>query len=1215
MNAHYFFFAFRWMVCGCENRQTCAFFECTVRSSAGRFWNGVTAVLSSAKIGTASWRYYTDCVACRTTEYYLGVGEAPGRWHGRGLEQLGLEPGAVVTEQQLEAMFARGLHPGTGDRLGRAWRADGVTGFDMTFSSPKSVSALWALGSDEMAAAAMAAHRAAVKAGLSYLDTHAGLSRRGTDGFEQVATEGLVAALFDHRTSRAGDPQLHTHALVLNKVRCADGTWRTLDATELFHHKKSAGMIYQAALRNEMSQRLGVQFHEVNEHGQAEIRGIPAELLKMWSKRTAAIDLEALPKIAEYEKLLGRTLSRSERAAVMKTAVLKTRPGKTHPEAAALHATWAEEAARAGWTPERLRDAVPTQPVGAGRDRARKGPGRDAGVLPTDPADSAGGGPSLAHTLAGVLPTNPGEPERTGAEDEAVVLAGLQAAGQRRAVFSRADVAGQIAARLPTSGLTATEVVARVEQLTDLAVALTEAVPVGAPVRGVTPRASDPRYATVQVLSAEARILSLAEQGRRAGYGRVPHQLREAATTIGRLDPDQQAALGRLTGGGDFLSVLTAPAGAGKTATLGATTLAWEQAGYRVIGLAPSARAAAELAAATGGRTDTLAKWLHNQTRLAQLPASERAWTALDDRTVLILDEASMASTLDLDTLTRLAAQSASKVVLVGDPGQIGVINGPGGMLAALSHAGHGIELGQIHRFTVDWERQATLQLRKGDPTILGTYDVTGRLHPCPDGDTALDGVFTHWAAARAEGQDALMLARTRADVDALNARARAAALTDGLISGPVTSEGERDWQAGDLLRTRRNNRRLTLDHPSGHARGQDPDRVGQDSRQHGQDSDRHGQGSDRPGQESGPVTGQASGQGPGHVRNGDRYRVLGPGPDGGLIVEDLAGRGTVVLPADYLAEHCEYGWASTIDGAQGVTADLGLVLVRPGIDREHLYVAMTRGRHGNHAYITPDVSSDPDGDDHHGPGPGVGGRPATGDQQHGTAGDTAAVQQLREQAMQVLRTAVVTSGAQDAAHTALATAREAAANAARRQAERQAAQAEARRRATRQLPPEHQKTLQQLTDRRAEHAQLQIRQADLQATLDQAREQLGALPRWARHSRRDALQGTITQVQQQVGQAQREQGSVAAEIERLTRRADQQARERDTTATDTARASARRAWADVWDGTGLTSPRPTRDPWPQTPCGPETPSRTGPGLSSPSYYPQPPQPGRGRGR
>ena len=145
---------------------------------------GVGRVLSSAKIGTGSWRYYTAGVACRASDYYLGVGEAPGRWHGRGLAQLGLSAGSVVTERELEALFARGLHPGTGDRLGRAWRTDGVTGFDLTFSAPKSVSALWALGDSTTAAEAMAAHRAAVRAGLAYLDAHAALSRRGTDGVE-----------------------------------------------------------------------------------------------------------------------------------------------------------------------------------------------------------------------------------------------------------------------------------------------------------------------------------------------------------------------------------------------------------------------------------------------------------------------------------------------------------------------------------------------------------------------------------------------------------------------------------------------------------------------------------------------------------------------------------------------------------------------------------------------------------------------------------------------------------------------------------------------------------------------------------------------------------------------------------------------------------------------------------------------------------------------
>src|SRR5665213_520356 len=108
---------------------------------------GKTDVLSSAKIGRTSWRYYQASVAVGACEYYLGAGETPGVWVGRGLHELGLEPDAEVSEQQLEAVFARGLHPGTGEALGRAWRADAVTGFDLTFSAPKSVSVLWALGS------------------------------------------------------------------------------------------------------------------------------------------------------------------------------------------------------------------------------------------------------------------------------------------------------------------------------------------------------------------------------------------------------------------------------------------------------------------------------------------------------------------------------------------------------------------------------------------------------------------------------------------------------------------------------------------------------------------------------------------------------------------------------------------------------------------------------------------------------------------------------------------------------------------------------------------------------------------------------------------------------------------------------------------------------------------------------------------------------------
>lgn len=136
------------------------------------------------------------------------------------------------------------------------------------------MSALWALGDDTTAGQVRAAHAAAVEAALGFLEAHASFSRRGRDGVEQIATAGFVAALFEHTTSRTGDPQLHTHALVVNKVRCADGVWRTIDGYEVFHHKKAARALYQAALRTELATRLGVTFGPVSEHGQAEIAGV-----------------------------------------------------------------------------------------------------------------------------------------------------------------------------------------------------------------------------------------------------------------------------------------------------------------------------------------------------------------------------------------------------------------------------------------------------------------------------------------------------------------------------------------------------------------------------------------------------------------------------------------------------------------------------------------------------------------------------------------------------------------------------------------------------------------------------------------------------------------------------------------------------------------------------------------------------------------------------
>ncbi len=490
-----------------------------------------------------------------------------------------------------------------------------------------------------------------------------------------------------------------------------------------------------------------------------------------------------------------------------------------------------------------------------------------------------------------------------------------------------------------------------------------------------------------------------------------------------------------------------------------------------MIGLAPSARAAAELAAATGGSADTLAKWIHDHDRRGLLPADARARVVLNAATVVVVDEASMANTGDLDVLVTAAARAAAKIVLVGDPAQIGVIRGPGGMLAALAAAGHGTELYSVHRFPHDWEAQASLGLRAGDPTVLAEYQRHGRVHGHTDTAEAVEAVHTHWARERAAGRDVLMMARTRADVEALNTAARATAQAGGELHGPVVRLGERDWQAGDLLRARRNDQRLP---------------VGAD----------------------------------GHVRNGDRYRVLSADA-AGLRVEHLDRGEPAFLPADYVTAHAEYGWATTITSAQGATVDVGIVLARPGLDREHLYVALTRGREANHVYITPDPTTE--AEDHHRLPP-AGRSGATPD----------------ERALDVLTTALMSSEAQDAAHTARENARARAVEEARRRAEDAA-----RRAAEPIVPTDHVARATQLTLRQQQRDRLTEDQRKHRHDAAAARTELAGTSR-LRPGRRHHLIDTIDTHERALQATFPAAVLFDREIENLTRQVGADTRQRE---------------------------------------------------------------------
>jgi conjugative relaxase-like TrwC/TraI family protein len=247
-------------------------------------------MLSIGKLGRGQERYYLDKVAEGAEDYYSGEGEAEGYWLGDAAEDLGLQ--GKVGPDQLVAMLT-GNDPSSGDSFGMQHVSGNgpVPGFDLTFSAPKSVSLTWALGGPPAGAQIKEAHAEAVKAGLDYLQEAACWTRRGKGGGEFVKGNGFLAAGYSHRSSRAGDPQLHTHVLVANATRGPDGRWTRLYHPAIYHHAKTASYIYEAHLRDELTRRLGVNWRPV-EKGLSEIKGFDPSHLRAFSTRRAEI-LEA----------------------------------------------------------------------------------------------------------------------------------------------------------------------------------------------------------------------------------------------------------------------------------------------------------------------------------------------------------------------------------------------------------------------------------------------------------------------------------------------------------------------------------------------------------------------------------------------------------------------------------------------------------------------------------------------------------------------------------------------------------------------------------------------------------------------------------------------------------------------------------------------------------------------------------------------------------
>jgi hypothetical protein len=608
-------------------------------------------------------------------------------------------------------------------------------------------------------------------------------------------------------------------------------------------------------LRSELTHRFGVWWGPIV-NGQAEIAGMPKELLSVFSKRAADIDVPLAAKVETFRDRHGCEPSHSQRAAMVREAAQDTRGRKSGHGAPGLVTRWQREAADSGWTVEQLVAEIEA-----------------AARQPT---------PAAPLTVGGVVAAVSAQHSSWGRPD---VL---------QAVCDEQRPVSQMSARrwLDTLERGADRVLERCVDLD--------------PPDATRRRASDgrslwieptaPRFTSEAVLAEEEHIVTWA----------IDAQSEPAApsATVDRDGLDVlQAEAAASVAGADRLVLVVGPAGAGKTRMLAAAVADLHDRGRAVFGVAPTAKAARVLERDTGMRADTFAKLLHEWEQPDRPPRPE---FQLPPATTIVVDEAAMLSTPALHQLVLLAEANRWRLALVGDHRQLQAV-GRGGLYTELCTNGRVDELEQLHRFTHDWEAEASLLLRSGDPRALDAYQANGRIIPGTF-DEHLERIAEKWIQRHQDGDTVGLIASTNEHVDAINAAVQTARVDAGQLNNDnVTSIAAGEHVCvGDVVATRRNDRTL--------------------------------------------ITSAGD-----HVHNRETWTVTAVGTDGSLTVTRERGHGTVTLPADYAHDHVRLGYAATQHGYQSDTVDHSISLVAPVTTRRGLYVAATRGRDDNVICVVTD--------------------------------------------------------------------------------------------------------------------------------------------------------------------------------------------------------------------------------------------------------------------
>lgn len=787
--------------------------------------------------GYADYLENGDAATATKEDYYAAEGDM-GRWIGRAAQEMGLT-GELKPGQLLAGL--QGFHPETGERLAKNAGEEHKGGWDGTFSSPKSVSCVWAVADPELRAAIEAAQQAAAERALSFLEDAGAFSSRSRTDPGPVS--GVAAATYLHGTSRKADPQLHNHCAILNLQ--PDGSAMELDT----RWKKPAGAVYRTELAAGM-RRLGFQVER--DSWSFRLAGVPESVEKEFSRRRAQIE----------ERLAETGYSSAKAAAVAAAQTRKSKELTTRDE---LFADWETRAAAHGFTRESvqaLRNAASHDHelqhtpgpkngldfIDQKKEQAHEQPDRDA----TDPDRSRAqlhGGLRQPNTakigldagvlrwaafLVGIAP-----PPRARNHLRGLSELGMVRIADGSAVLLPRDVPHHVVQqtaeradplRRGSDGeLDYSAILSEITQQasTVTPMQLTNAVAVAMQGKGdadaiekalrdlkkhpdlIRLEAEKPhklrrgdeteiRYTTREMLEIEQGILdkSLARQAEET------HRVDTSAAIAARptMTQEQRDALRHICETPGGVKIVEGMAGTGKSYLMGAARESWEAAGYEVIGAALAGKAAAGLESGSGIKSQTI------HSLLAELDQGQRQ---LSNKTILVIDEGGMVGSCQMARLLDHAHQVGAKPVIVGERRQIQPIDA-GGAFRVLSERLGAARMENIVRQknadTVIEDRQVVKQFADGKADeALQSMRERGLLKTTETRAQAMQEMVRDWAQARDPSKpgESLMLAATRAEVAQLNAMARSGLKADGRLAGGLqapTANGMKEFTVGERI-------------------------------------------------------------------------------------------------------------------------------------------------------------------------------------------------------------------------------------------------------------------------------------------------------------------------------------------------------------------------------------------------------------------------------